>query len=401
MSLPLLIQGLGSIGVFSSRAFLPAFVTALLLRFGPQVSWLAQTGLLQHVRDVPTWFTSDIALIILGLLSALELVAERVPEVKPFLDEVHDDLKTGMAALTFLGVVSASDRAVVQQVVNPAGMADYLPVLVVAAGTFLASKARGAVIGTRSEADEDDDLGLQDLIRGVEDLWGALGPVTLILLPLRTLAVFGIALVLLLLAGRYVEAREEATKVPGANCEQMIYASATACPHCQAPIKEPRAVGLLGGTQARPADPASHPYRLIAVKRCPVWATRRGRRAVRPTCEACGYTVRDDPRFTQEYIAFIDRRVPLVCVACFLLGLVPVLGVIPGVILYRLAIVAPFRRYLAPGHGFVLRWGVRLVILALVAFQWVPVAGGFAVPAMAMINYGAYRSVYRRLALAV
>jgi hypothetical protein len=88
-------------------------------------------------------------------------------------------------------------------------------------------------------------------------------------------------------------------------------------------------------------------------------------------------------------------------VACFLLGLVPVLGVIPGVITCQLAIVAPFRRYIPPGHGFVLRWGVRLVILALVAFPWVPVAGGFAVPAMALINYGAYRSVDRRLALAV
>jgi hypothetical protein len=46
-------------------------------------------------------------------------------------------------------------------------------------------------------------------------------------------------------------------------------------------------------------------------------------------------------------------------------------------------------------------WGVRLVILVMVAFPWVPVAGGFAVPAMALINYGAYRSVDRRLALAV
>jgi len=33
MSLLLLIEGLGSIGIFSSRAFLPAFSTALLLRF--------------------------------------------------------------------------------------------------------------------------------------------------------------------------------------------------------------------------------------------------------------------------------------------------------------------------------------------------------------------------------
>jgi hypothetical protein len=37
----------------------------------------------------------------------------------------------------------------------------------------------------------------------------------------------------------------------------MIYVSAKACPHCKTPIREPRAVGLLGGTKARPVDPAS------------------------------------------------------------------------------------------------------------------------------------------------
>ena len=41
MSPPLLLWGLGSIGVFASRAFLPALVTAPLLRFGPQIPWLA------------------------------------------------------------------------------------------------------------------------------------------------------------------------------------------------------------------------------------------------------------------------------------------------------------------------------------------------------------------------
>jgi len=61
--------------------------------------------------------------------------------------------------------------------------------------------------------------------------------------------------------------------------------------------------------------------------------------------------------------------------------------------------VAPFRRYIPPGQGFVLRWGVRLAVLVLVAFQWVPLAGGFALPAMALINYGAYRTAYRRMAL--
>jgi hypothetical protein len=89
------------------------------------------------------------------------------------------------------------------------------------------------------------------------------------------------------------------------------------------------------------------------------------------------------------------RIVSLVLAVCFLLGLVPILGVIPGVIYYRLAIVAPFRRYIPHGRGLLLRWGLRLAIVVLVAFQWIPVAGGLAVPSMALINYVAYRSVYR------
>jgi hypothetical protein len=399
MSLPLLIQGLGAIGIFSSRAFLPAFATALLLRFGPQVPWLAHTGLLQHIRGVPTWFTSDASLIILGVLSILELVAERVPEVKPFLDEVHDYLKTGMAALTFLGVLGASDQALVQGVVKQAGVLDYLPALAVGAGTFFGTKARRSVVGPLSEADEDDDLGVQGILRWVEDVWGGLGPVALILLPMLTIAVFGFALIVLLLAGRYVEAREETTKVSCMNCGQRIYASAAACPHCKAPNQEPRAIGLLGGTKSVLADPTSHPYRLVAVKRCPVCATRLRKRAVRQACEACGSTAIDDPRFAQQYIAFIDRRVPLVCVACFLLGLIPVLGVIPAVILYRLEIVAPFRRYIPPGRNFLLRWGIRIVSLVLVAFQWVPLLGGLLLPAVALINYWAYRNAFKKLAM--
>src|SRR4051794_2331200 len=399
MSLPLLIQGLGSIGIFSSRAFLPAFATALLLRFGPQVPWLANAGLLPHVRGVPTWFTSDLSLIILGVLSALELVAERIPEVKTFLDEIHDYLKTGMAALTFLGVLGASDRALVRGVVGEAGTIESLPALAVGAGTFLASKVRGWVVGPLSEADEDDDLGVQGILRGIEDLWAGLGPVALILLPLLAIGVFVVALIVLLLAGRYVEGREETTKVSCTNCGHPIYAGATACPHCEAPNKEPRAVGLLGGTKDVLADPTTHPYRLAAVKRCPACATRLRKRAVRQACEACGSTVMHDPRFALEYVGFIDRRVPLVCVACSLLGLVPILGVIPAVILYRLEIVAPFRRYIPPGRSFVLRWAIRLVSLVLVAFQWVPILGGLLLPTMALINYRAYRNAFKKLAL--
>ena len=120
MSLPLFLQSLGSVGVFASRAF----VTALLLRFGPLAHWLAYYGLLQQIRDVPTYFTSDAALVLLSLLAALELVAERFSAARDVLDQVHTYLNTGMAVLTYLGVINVTNRAAVGRVVRQAGVGD-------------------------------------------------------------------------------------------------------------------------------------------------------------------------------------------------------------------------------------------------------------------------------------
>jgi len=399
VSLPLFLQGLGSIGVFASRAFLPAFVTALLIRFGPQVQWLAKSGLLPQIRDAPTWFTSDVALVALGLLAALELAAERSSEARVYLDAVHGYLKAGMATLTYLGVLSATERAVVGRVIQEAGLLDSLPSLAVGAGTLLAGKARGMLLGPLVEADEDDDLGLQGLIRWVEDLWAGLGPVALIVFPVLTAIAFGIAIAGLVAIERLVEARGERAKVPCARCGQPIHASAPACHHCGAPAEAPRAVGLLGRPKPTAADLATLPFELVAVKRCPACATRFGLRVVRQECRACGHRLMDDPKFARDYIALIDRRVPMACAFCLVVGLVPVVGVIPGVIYSRLAIVAPFRRYIPPGPGFLLRWGVRLAVVFLVALQWIPVAGALAVPALAFITYVAHRAAYRKLTL--
>ncbi len=400
MSLPLFLQGLGSVGVFASRAFLPALVAALLLRFGPDVPWLAQAGLLPHVRDAPTWFTSNVALVVLGLLAGLELLAERSPEAKAIFDELHGYLKAGMAALTYLGVLNATERAAVGQMIQRAGWLDVVPVVAVALGTFAVTQVRGAILGPLADADEDDDLGLQKLLRWAGDLWGALGMGALIALPFLTIAAFGVAALILVGIERQVAARGRRTLVACPHCGRAIHPSAPSCPFCRSSIAEPRAVGLLGRPKETAADPARLPFDLVAVKRCPSCATRFDRRAVQQTCKACDYRLMDDPDFAEAYIAAIDRRVPLASVVCFVLGLIPVLGVIPGVIYYRLTLVAPFRRYIPPGQGLLLRWGVRLAVLALVAFQWLPVAGGLAVPAMGLISYGAYRSAYRKLALA-
>jgi hypothetical protein len=84
-----------------------------LLRFGPHAPWLAHYGLLPHIRDVPKWFASDVALVALGLPAILELVAERFPEARVILDQVHVYLNECIAATTCLSVLDATERPVV------------------------------------------------------------------------------------------------------------------------------------------------------------------------------------------------------------------------------------------------------------------------------------------------
>lgn len=91
------IHALGSVGVFLSRAFLPAFVAALTLRFGDSMPWLAQADLAGKV-DTPAWFVCNTSLIILGLLSCLECWATKDTDVRQLLHEFEAPVKTVIAA---------------------------------------------------------------------------------------------------------------------------------------------------------------------------------------------------------------------------------------------------------------------------------------------------------------
>lgn len=78
-----------------------------------------------------------------------------------------------------------------------------------------------------------------------------------------------------------------------------------------------------------------------------------------------------------------------------LFSLVPVLGLIPGVIYYRIALVAPFIGYLPAGRSLLLKIFLKVTLLLLIALQIVPGAGIVAVPLMALLSHGVYRGAWR------
>jgi len=399
MNTTALIHGIGSTGLFPSRVFLPAFLTALLLRFGDHIPGLAHAGVLGHIHGQPAWFTSNLSLLVLGILSVVEILAQKNAEARTILREFDAYLKAALAALTSLGVISATDAQFIGATAQQASFVNGLIPLFTAAVTFKLSLVRRDVLGPLH--DHLEGTHLDHLVSWAEDLWVAFGAVLLVLFPLLMVLLIGASIGLMFLAQKRLQGIEEHARRPCAGCGKPIYPCATFCPSCRHRVEQPCDIGFLG--QSKPltaADPESHSLRLFEKRRCPACATHLKPRMPHQQCPACGRSAPADPAFTEAYLNYLDRRLPLTLAVSFLLSLIPIVGLIVGAIYYRMVLVMPFAQYLPFGRRFLLRWGIRLLFLVLVLFQWVPLLGGFVVPLMALISFTAYRSTYRAIALA-
>jgi hypothetical protein len=370
-------------------------MTALALRFGPDLPLLADSELLKSLPDAPTWFTAWPTILVLGALALAEMFASKSPDIRALLDEFDRWIKPAMAVLTYLGVTGAADGAFVDEALKEAGMADWLPAAGVGLATFWLGGLRGALMELLTESDEDDDAGVQGLLSWAEDLWAAFGPLLLVLFPIAMALLVGLVSCGLLLLRRRAEAREDASKLPCGQCGAPTYRCAMACGACGTAVPEPAAVGFFGTSLPKPApDREAHPCRLAEKKRCPVCATRLPERSPRQTCATCGHALFGKPEFLARYLAGVRGQLPMVVLVCLACSLVPIVGLLPGVIYYRMALVAPFRRYIPRGRSLLMKWGMRLLFLVLVLVQWIPAVGGAVVPIMALINYVAWRRLF-------
>ncbi len=164
MDINSLIHGFGSVGMFSSRAFLPALVTAVTLRYGSAIPYIESLNLLKNATQEPTWFTHGGTITALGLLSILEIAADKMPEARTALAEIDGYSKTALAGLSYLGLLSAVDIQFIKENISQAGVTDTFAVLIVAGAVLTGSKLRVNLLNALREADEDDDLGIQSLI---------------------------------------------------------------------------------------------------------------------------------------------------------------------------------------------------------------------------------------------
>ncbi len=375
---------------------MPAFVTAVILRFA-QAGYFPDAPILQNISDSPTWFTHDLTLLILGVLSLLELLGDKSASARELLDKAMVWLRGGMALATTLGVLDATDAAEAQQMLEQADMVDTFFALSIAGGAVAVGWVRSDLLSMFREGDPDDDTALQKLWSWGEDLWAVFGTVLLILVPVMMLVLTLLVAAGLSLLRWRLERKEDAARLECPACSTLNYGCALQCHQCSQTFDTPRDVGLLGITAQRPApNPSALPYKLVGKGRCARCATRFESHRTDEACRACSRVAFPDRAFAQAYLQRLQARLPGVLVLCGALSFIPVIGLIPAVIVYRVHLIAPLKRYLPWHRGLAVRWLVRLAFIGLVFVQFVPGLGTFAVPVMAMLSFAAYRTAFLR-----
>lgn len=411
VSLTAVLTGANSVGLFASRAFVSAFAVAACLKFGPSIAIVQNSGILQQIdpTTIPSWFTHDITVTILGVLALLEIAATKSADARQLLNEVDAFLKSGVSFVSTLaatGIITAQDEDVIKQIISwqepvRAGLGDDATNVVIAGftagGVYFASIARRNLLGVLMEADPDDDTMVGGLLSWLEDLWALLGTLLLILFPLVMLAITGVILALLAMLQWRARRRDAKSKSPCANCGALMYRSAMACPSCRTPSEAVHAVSWLGGSKESLAeDRAAQPAHLIQKQRCPVCATSLNAGRVRQACAACRHEVFADNAESQAYLTALDRRYPLVLMITAALSLIPIVGLIPAIVVYRLRLIAPLRRYLPMCRRVPMGCALKLLFMVLIWVQVIPGVGAIAVPIMASISYGSHRQLFTR-----
>ncbi|MDQ8201691.1 DUF4126 family protein [Pelagicoccus sp. SDUM812003] len=396
MDINSLLYSLGLSGFFASRAFLPAFASALVAKYGSSLPFLGDIEFLQKMSDAPHWFTNPMVVWGLGILAAVELIGEKSPDVRQIMDEGMTYVKPALSAATSFGLLSATDVEAVNEVISHAGILDTIPALISAGATYFLASTRQGVVEILNDADEDDTLGIRGFISWCEEFWALFGVWILIALPVVVVALLGFVYGVLWMIRKRHESKMEAAKIECPSCQTRIHPFATACYSCGHVQERPKKLSFLGGIQEETeSDPVAQKVRLLELRRSPLSGDRAEEKGVDAKCETDGVTLLGDKELTGKYLERVDARLFPVMLFGALFSLIPGLGLIIGVIYYRFQLVAPYRRYLPWKRGFVVRWLIRLVFILLVILQFVPVVGAAAVPLMAFINHRFYRSAFR------
>ncbi len=413
MGFQVFFQTIGMTPAFAGRPFFAMFLLAMIGR-----GWSQQTGL-----GEPAWFFSETTLIITGLLALLEVGANYDETARLMLRDIDTYVKPGAHFIATFPIVDEQTLILLNQLsgVLPSdgmlgpfqlsalgavgglsgifGQLGHLVAIiwsvVVAGTTWLMTSMWHNLLSILTDADEDDSIGLGGVVHWLETAWTGIWMVVFVFILGAAVAVIIslVALGALALIGFLFRMGEKRAIIPCHFCPATIHPHALICPQCRQSNPHPCRVGLFGQAKREIiTDRNLHQLQLLSRKRCPACADRLKERTVQQMCITCGEAAFAHPQAVQHYLGWVGGRLPTTMLITAGLGFVPILGLGPALIYYRLALIAPLRGYVPRTVGCVTTWGMRLASLILSTLQ-VFGLGVFTVPLLCWLHFSVYRQV--------
>ena len=396
-------SSIGLIPFLSSRAIIPVFASALLARFAPSLVPFASQAGIEYIQGLPPWMTSNTALVILGMGALCEMAANKSRTVRELGVFTDPWVKSAVAFLLAVHLVRG-DLIDLLNRVQQQGLSEhlsqdalhYLWSCGIAGGVWFTASMRSANLMSLQELDPDDNLKVQGALSWFEDFFSFGGIFLVVIAPVLAMLAAFAAMVGLFLFKKALIRRERRKMVPCSQCSEPRHLCATRCHACDHAHESVHQVGFMGMIRKTPAtDLAQHQFDMTAAKRCFACGDRYGDNQLVQTCQKCGRPPFRDEQEAQIYLRRVSQRLGKTLLVCAGFGLIPIVGLIPGISYYRVNLIAAMRAYLPQTSGCLTRWAARLAILVLIAFQGLG-AGVVTVPLMCLIQFGIHHAVFQR-----
>lgn len=369
MTTDTLLYIIGSSGLFASRAFLPAFLTSLIIRFHDQLPYLASLRI--AVSPSTSWFTHDVTIIILGLLAVLESLADKNNDIKFFLNEIHIYLKGFSYIVTNFSILDPESAAIIQQL-QRSGF-DFAHIVIILSLSILVgiSVLKKKLIDFLLELDEDNSTGIHTLISWIEDFFNIIGIYILIIAPTLIIILTVLSLVILYVIQKSIEKRSEKKKVPCPNCNNPNHPSAPSCASCKMQFTNIKDINILGfALNNSITNLDEHKHKLLSVKRCPSCANLLKERKIKQTCSFCNTSIFSSEAEMRQYVQYIQKRLGKTLLLSAMFSVTFLFGVVIAIVYSRLSLVSPFRRYLSRWKTFSTRLVGKIIIFIMIVFHF-------------------------------
>jgi hypothetical protein len=388
MSLAILLHALGTIPLFASRAFLPAFLTSLLFRFPTLIPFSSI-----NAPSAELFITKTPVIIVLGILALLEILADKNTDIKALWLQAEPYLKPIIYSIMLLGVVD-NDSEMIMQGIYQAGMGEYVMIFFTAGAVYGLTILRTRIQTLILDIDEDGDLFLNFIFSSIEDTFVFFGFLLLLFSGILAVIFFALVVGAIYLWQQKIRTDQDKQKNPCKTCQEKNPPFALECSNCHTAQEEVHKIGLFGQKKNELIDNSAkdrkkHTLLLLSQERCGYCATKTNKK----TCPACQKEhILNSSENRKMYLTFVQKRYALWLPITVAVGFIPIIGIGISIMGANLYVFAPLKRQISTAKSVGVQILSKIMLFLVIFFG--SVAGFILAPLYCSVRFVMWRTAF-------